>query len=139
MNFKYLKKNIPTSTSIMAIIITAVFFLGIFGWQQGLITESKKSTLSPAPTSDTTTKDLPAVVASARQDLAATLKVDASQIIVEELSGQWWSDSSLGCPKEGEFYTQAIESGQKVVFLYQQKKYEYHTDAARRFVFCESK
>lgn len=146
MNFQYLNKNIPTSTGIMIIVITLVFFLGIFGWQQGLITEFKKSILIFTLTLDLANRsednrneqeDLPAVVAEAKQDLAATLKIDASQITIKELESTMWRNGCLGCAKEGQMCTQALVPGYRAVLSYQQNEYEYHT-SQNHFVFCES-
>lgn len=92
---------------------------------------------SPRESGDKLVDELPRVVELAKEDLVKTLGVNESQMTVENLEKVMWSDGSLGCPKPGEFYTQAIVPGYKVIFSYNQAPYEYHTSEGSRFVQCQ--
>jgi hypothetical protein len=48
-----------------------------------------------------------------------------------------WPDSSLGCPKPGEFYAQVITPGYRVTVQYQGETVEVHTDQSDRAVRCD--
>lgn len=47
-----------------------------------------------------------------------------------------WNDGSLGCPKPGEMYTQAIVPGYKVVLRHGDTSYDYHASERGYFVLC---
>lgn len=81
--------------------------------------------------------EIPESVKLAKQDLAQILNVDESKISIDKLEVVDWPNGSLGCPKSGYFYTQAIVPGYKVIFSYNQKTYEYHTDKGKQFIQCE--
>ena len=72
----------------------------------------------------------------ARAALAQELNVKPEDITVASVAQQDWSDSSLGCPKEGEAYLQVITPGYLVTLEAQGQRYEYHTDSTQRVVRC---
>jgi hypothetical protein len=72
----------------------------------------------------------------ARATLAQELGVNAADITVVSVDEQEWSDSSLGCPKEGEVYLQVITPGYLVTLEAQGQRYQYHTDSGGRVVRC---
>ena len=39
-----------------------------------------------------------------------------------------WPDAGLGCPKPGMMYAQVVTPGFRLVFEYEGRQYEYHTD-----------
>lgn len=82
---------------------------------------------------------LPAPVSLARDDLAKQLKVSVMDVVVVRREEIQWTNGSLGCPEPGKVYTQAIVPGYKVIFEFNQKQYEYHTNKNNRFVTCKSK
>jgi hypothetical protein len=73
----------------------------------------------------------------ARAALAQELGVNVGDITVVSADEQEWSDSSLGCPKEGEVYLQVITPGYLVTLEAEGQRYEYHTDSGQRIVRCE--
>lgn len=93
--------------------------------------------LTPAEPTNEPLTELPQTAERAKQDLIKNLGINESDIILENLEKTYWSDSSLGCPKEGRMYAQVITPGYRVVFSYLEKEYEYHTDNSRFFVQCE--
>lgn len=78
------------------------------------------------------------IVEQIRADAAQRAGVPASQVSVQRVEERAWSDTSLGCPRPGELYAQVITPGYLVVVQAGGRRYEYHTDAGRRFVLCSS-
>jgi len=78
--------------------------------------------------------NLPPPVQAAIDDLAAHLNIPAEQITVVHLEGVTWPDTSLGCPKPGEFYAQVLVHGYKVILEAAGHRYEYHTDMTGRVI-----
>lgn len=78
-----------------------------------------------------------ALVALVQQDLLkrnATLSADDVQVMT--VAVQQWRDSSLGCPREGMMYAQAITPGYLIEVKAGDKVYEYHTDMNQSVVLC---
>jgi hypothetical protein len=48
-----------------------------------------------------------------------------------------WNDGSLGCPKPGEFYTQALVSGYWVVLEFGEHQFDYRAAESGYFFLCE--
>lgn len=49
-----------------------------------------------------------------------------------------WNDGSLGCPKPGEYYTQAQVEGYRVVLAYRGREFDYRINSQRSFFLCEN-
>jgi WD40 repeat protein len=68
----------------------------------------------------------------------------AAPLRLSSLSGYSWAqevfnDTSLGCPQEGQTYTQAVTRGYVFVFVYNNTTYDYRTSEDGTTVFlCES-
>ena len=76
--------------------------------------------------------------ATAIADLAARLGVDQSTITVTRHEEVEWSDGSLGCPKPGFNYTQAITPGYLIVLTVSGRDYEYHGRPGGGPIYCEA-
>ncbi len=59
-------------------------------------------------------------------DAAATFGVAAADIEVVLAERVTWSDGSLGCPKPGEMYTQALVDGYRIVLSVDGQEVHYH-------------
>ncbi len=70
------------------------------------------------------------------EDLAQRLGVLPSAIHVLKVAAVEWSDTSLGCPKEGMMYAQVITPGFLILLQAQGRLYEYHTDRGNYAVLC---
>lgn len=70
-------------------------------------------------------------------DLAQKIGVDKSTIQVIRSEAMIWNDGSLGCPKPGEFYTQALVNGYRVVLKAGEKEYDYRASESGYFFLCE--
>ena len=71
---------------------------------------------------------------------ASHLGVGRDQLRVEQAEARQWGDSSLGCPRPGEFYSQVVTPG----FLFVigapgGKQLEYHTDTRGTTVLCQER
>lgn len=68
--------------------------------------------------------------------LAEQLGVDAAAINVVRAAEVTWRDGSLGCPKPGHMYTQALVPGQLVVLEVGGKTYEFHQGGTQPPFYC---
>lgn len=73
---------------------------------------------------------------TAKADLAQRLNIAADQIEVVKVEAVMWSDGSLGCPKPGMNYTQAIVPGFQITLSAGGQEYDYHADQETVFL-CE--
>lgn len=70
-------------------------------------------------------------------DLAQRIGVDTQSIVVIRAESVVWNDGSLGCPKPGEFYTQALVNGYWVVLKVGESEYDYRASQNGYFFLCE--
>jgi hypothetical protein len=69
-------------------------------------------------------------------DLAARLDVDPSDIEIVSVEEVTWPDGSLGCPRPGMSYTQALVDGQRIVLAVGSSEYEYHSGRRGDVFYC---
>ena len=69
-------------------------------------------------------------------DLEGRTGAPRSEFNIERAKAVQWSDGSLGCPKPGEMYTQAIVPGYQVVLRHGDKSYDYHASERGFFILC---
>lgn len=62
----------------------------------------------------------------AKQDLAKILDLGSKEIMLLSSQTVTWKSGALGCPKPGEQYTQAMQSGSLIVLGAGGKHYRYH-------------
>ncbi|MDP3969299.1 MAG: hypothetical protein Q8Q02_13600 [Nocardioides sp.] len=79
----------------------------------------------------------PPQVDAAVADLAAREGVAESDVRVESIAEVTWPDGSLGCPKPGEMYTQALVEGLEIVLSVAATRYAYHSSLAGEPFLCE--
>lgn len=80
---------------------------------------------------------LEALVAGARADLAARLGVAPDTIAVEGVHAVVWPDGSIGCPRPGMNYTQALVEGALIALRAGGAAYSYHSAGGRPAFLCE--
>lgn len=88
------------------------------------------------PAAGAASTEQPAPVRAAVEAAAAHLGVPAAELTVVQAESREWSDASLGCPREGEFYAQVITPGYLVLIQGGGRELEYHTDLAGTVVLC---
>jgi hypothetical protein len=71
-------------------------------------------------------------------DAAAGLGVDPSRVKVLSAEARTYGDGSLGCPRPGEMYTQAIVDGYQVIVEVNGTQLYYRGSGAGRFRICEN-
>jgi hypothetical protein len=71
-------------------------------------------------------------------DASAQTGVDPSAMTVLQSSAVTWSDGSLGCPRPGVMYTQALVEGFRVILEANGAQWDYH-GAGDQFVLCPAK
>ena len=74
----------------------------------------------------------------ARADLAKKLGVEKDAVTINFFRPAEWPDASLGCPAEGQVYTQQLTKGFTIELSSAGKNYEYHSDM-NHVVPCGSK
>lgn len=74
--------------------------------------------------------DLPPAVVKARETLAQQIQAKAADIQVDKIERVEWPNGCLGVQMPGRMCTQMIVPGYRVIFSYQGKQYEFHTDEA---------
>ena len=70
-------------------------------------------------------------------DLAKHLGVSATALQVLSSQSVVFNDGSLGCPKAGAQYTQALVDGYQVLLTDGSRKYDYRADQNKRFFQCD--
>ena len=73
----------------------------------------------------------------ARADLARKLGVEKDAVTINFFRPAEWPDASLGCPAEGQMYTQQLTKGFTIELASAGKNYEYHSDM-NHVVPCDS-
>ena len=71
-------------------------------------------------------------------DAAASLGVDPSAVKVISAEARTYGDSSLGCPRPGEMYTQAVVDGYQVIVEVNGTRLDYRGSGPGRFRICEN-
>jgi hypothetical protein len=73
------------------------------------------------------------------EDAASRLGVTAATLSVDQVEAREWGDSSLGCPRPGELYSQVVTPGFLIVVSGSGKQLEYHSDTRGRVVLCQER
>lgn len=96
-----------------------------------------------SPESDPARPSSPASVpesvwAAILDDLARRLGESITDPTVVSAEAVTWNDGSLGCPKPGEVYTQALVDGYKVVVEVDGERFDYRSAGGDSVRLCES-
>ena len=75
-------------------------------------------------------------VQSAIKDLAKRESVDPEQVTASGYFAVTWSDGSIGCPKPGMSYTQALVPGHLLVLEVDGQQFSYHQGNQPGFNYC---
>ena len=108
------------------------------------ISTSPSTTDNPRPTVVPSTQpDVPLgvfvsddIVDAARRQVADDTGVAAADFQVERALQVTWNDGSLGCPQEGQSYTQALVDGFWVVLTHDGDVFDYRSAIDARFRAC---
>lgn len=111
---------------------TYQFFLN---GEQAQMCGSKRQPADPAGLAD---QGLRALADEARTDLASRLRVSVDQIRIRTAERVIWRDSSVGCPRSGQVYSQMLTEGARVVLLVGARAYSYHQAAGAPIFLCEA-
>ena len=77
------------------------------------------------------------LVAQAKEDLAARLGIQTSEIELLKYEEVVWPDSSLGCPQPGMEYLQVPSDGALIRLSAEGQVYDYHSGGNRGVFLCE--
>jgi hypothetical protein len=79
-----------------------------------------------------------ALVAPVVADAATRLMVDPAAVTLVSIDAVTWNDGSLGCPKPGEMYTQALVDGHRIVVAAAGTTLDYRVTGPGAFRICEN-
>ena len=99
------------------------------------VAKMTKTPLIPPPPGSTENE----LVVSAREDLAERLGIQLGEIVLLSMEEVTWRDGSLGCPKPGMQYTQALVDGTLIVLSVAGRQYRYHSGRGGTPFLCENK
>ena len=81
--------------------------------------------------------ELENLIGLTKADLANRLTISPNEITLVEAIAVEWTNSSLGCPQPGMEYLQVTTPGYRILLQANDQPYEYHTNRAAYFVYCE--
>lgn len=70
------------------------------------------------------------VIAATRQDLSRKTKISVNRLQIQAAQPKTWPDGCLGLAKPGEFCTQALVQGWRIILTDNQKTWVYRTDSS---------
>ena len=70
------------------------------------------------------------VIAATRQDLSQKTNISVNRLQIQAAQPQTWPDGCLGLAKPGEFCTQALVQGWRIILTDKQKTWVYRTDSS---------
>lgn len=73
------------------------------------------------------------VMTASRQDLAARLGTDVTDVTISKIESITWPDTALGCPVQGVEYTPGEIKGYRLTLNEGGRKFVYHTDQEKGF------
>lgn len=77
-------------------------------------------------------------VDAAVADLTERLSVTAADVSAGSIEEVTWTDGSIGCPAEGESYTQALVPGVRLILTVDGAEYAYHGEGDEALFYCET-
>ena len=93
----------------------------------------------PTEANPPVTGEVPAsLLDSILKDLAERTGTALENIAVIQAQATVWNDGSLGCPKPGVRYTQALVNGYRVVLEVEGEQYDYRAGDSGYFFLCEN-
>lgn len=95
------------------------------------------SALSSVP-SAATAPELRPILDPVVADAAQRLAVEVADVSVVTIESTTWSDGALGCPREGELYTQALVDGHHIVVSAKGTSLDYRVTGPGAFRLCEN-
>jgi hypothetical protein len=88
------------------------------------------------PTAAPGSADPAQAIVAAKTLLAEELDLAPDSVIVVSAIPVQWNDSSLGCPQDGQVYTQVVTPGYLVALSVDGQDYNVHTDLSGLAVLC---
>ena len=132
----------PSLTLLAALVVVAACSASGGAGGSGPVEPSASSAPSaddPQPGTSGGTSSLPAaIIDPIVADAAARLGVDPSMVEVVSAEQKTYGDGSLGCPRPGEMYTQAVVDGYQVIVEVNGTQLDYRGSGPGQFRICEN-
>ena len=107
-----------------------LLLLGLIVFLQACQNRENSSEVKSQPREDS-------LSALAVTDLAGRLGIPEGDIEILAEENVTWRNGSLGCPKPGMMYTQALVEGSRIVLRAGGRDYSYHSGAGKPPFYCE--
>lgn len=107
-----------------------LLLLGLIVFLQACHNRENSSEMKSQPQEDS-------LSALAVTDLANRLGIPEGDIEILAEENVTWRDGSLGCPRPGMMYTQALVEGSRIVLRTGGRDYSYHSKAGKPPFYCE--
>jgi hypothetical protein len=78
------------------------------------------------------------VIREALADAASRTGLAGTDLVVERAEAVTWSDGSLGCPRPGVMYTQALVPGYRIVIRAGGQELSYHANRKGYWTYCNT-
>lgn len=91
---------------------------------------------APAPAAPESAMPAPDKLERIRKDAATRAGLDPSAVRVTSSERVTWNDGSLGCPAPGQFYTQMLVSGYRVLVAAGDRTFDYRLADSGSFRLC---
>lgn len=78
-----------------------------------------------------------AMLDAVKKDLAERLGASYDDLKVIKAAIITWNDGSLGCPKPGQDYTQALVPGYWIILVRDSEEYDYRATERGYFILCD--
>jgi hypothetical protein len=131
-----LRNLVPGLLAILALCAVAAC-TGTAVATPGATREPPSQAPSPSGPSGEPAALAPDVQAAILADAAGILAVPLSAVTVLSVDAVTWNDGSLGCPKPGSVYTQALIHGYRVIVGADTDRLDYRTGRGSAFKRCE--
>jgi hypothetical protein len=79
---------------------------------------------------------LEAITEAVLDDAARVTGAERSAVTILSSEAVTWSDGSLGCPRPGMGYTQALVPGYRVRLRAGRREFDYHASARGQWILC---
>ncbi|MBA2718228.1 MAG: hypothetical protein H0U52_03145 [Chloroflexi bacterium] len=125
-------------TVLVAAAGFAALLVGCSGSGSSASRPSEPASAPSSLPSAATAPELKPILDPVVADAAKRLAVEAAEVSVVTMESTTWSDGALGCPKEGELYTQALVDGHHIVVTARGTSLDYRVTGPGAFRLCEN-
>ena len=130
------KRRFAKTPQLMSIVLSGLISVGCAA-QDTPMTDDPDTAASP----ETTTKVVRMMnreeqILFARNDLSKKMQLELDEVSLSGAGKVTWRSGALGCPEEGQRYTQALVPGVLIMLKVENKPYRYHATPTGVPFYC---